>query len=80
MGKNLLMFLFFVFTFSFVSGQKINENTERIISELNQLNKKKDKNQNDIAQMLDMSKQLYTQKPDLVLNYLQNIKPLITKK
>jgi AraC-like DNA-binding protein len=59
------------------------ENREKIdseISRLTKLEKKTDKTEKDIDEMLSLCKNIYSIEPDLMLDYLEKLKPVIETK
>ncbi|MFA7446016.1 MAG: AraC family transcriptional regulator [Flavobacteriaceae bacterium] len=71
----LSVFLFFLLGLG-LFAQDIEQN----ISYLTRLDKKQNKTETDIDDMLELCKNIYTLEPDLVLDYLQKLKPVIEQK
>lgn len=73
--KYLLLSLFFLLGLGLFA-----QDIEQDISHLTRLDKKQNKTETDIDDMLELCKRIYSREPGLVLDYLQKLKPVIEQK
>ncbi|MFA5557725.1 MAG: AraC family transcriptional regulator [Flavobacteriaceae bacterium] len=75
MKQSLYVFLLFLLSFSLLA-----QNAAQEIKQLSELETKTNKTEEDIREMLEISKEIYALEPDFVLDFLKRTKPLIEEK
>lgn len=76
----LFCLLLFMFAGISLFSQEADQDIEKHIRQLSRLDQKPDKDEKDIAQMLELCKEMYSRDPGLVLDYLEKLKPVIEGK